>query len=766
MPQKQAAAVENNFTKGLITSSTGLNFPENAATDADNSHFGLTGITNRRLGIDYETNFSISNANRSNAAVNTYRWNNAGGDGLTQILVTQVGNTLYFYLSSASTDSNPLSTQKLVSTVNFLPFQTVGSVAVASQSECQFADGNGYLFVFHPDCQPFYCTYSSGTIATSFIDIQIRDFGGVIDGLGINTRPTSLSVQHNYNLLNQGWILGSTWTAFAGTTNVSLGSQIFTVAAGIVGIAGGQAVSATGQYGSSFAGTVTSYVGTTLTINVTSVTPPGFPTTIVYTIIPLSTATISTWNGALGNYPSNSDVWWYYKNASGVFDPATTINNVTFSAGKAPRGHFLLNAFTQNRSGISGLTGLTSVTTLKRPSNGAWFQGRVWYTGLNSQQTATGDANNYSWTENIYFSQVVNSPDDFGACYQTNDPTSENLFDLLPTDGGIIVIQGAGTIYKLFPIQNGMLVFAANGVWFITGSQGIGFAANDYTITKLSNIKSISGTSFINVLGLPFFWNEEGIYAVTPSQNGSLTVEPITVGVIQEFYDAIPAASKRYARGDYDPIDYNIQWVYRDIDANSIGQNYEFNRILNYNTYNKAFFPYSVSQDLVTINGVNYITYPGSITSPEPGFKYLTSAFISGTTYNVTFSDEHDTSYLDFKSANGVGEDYVSYFVIGYKLRGQAQRKFQSGYVYTYSKNEEPTAFRIQGIWDYAISGNSGKYSSNQLINNYKPYAGTIIKRHKIRGTGLVLQLRISSVTGSPFSVIGWATYDTVNAGV
>jgi len=51
-----------------------------------------------------------------------------------------------------------------------------------------------------------------------------------------------------------------------------------------------------------------------------------------------------------------------------------------------------------------------------------------------------------------------------GNCYQVNDPTSDQLFDLLPTDGGVIVIQGCGSIYKLFPLQNALLVFAANGV--------------------------------------------------------------------------------------------------------------------------------------------------------------------------------------------------------------------------------------------------------------------------------------------------------------
>ena len=148
--------------------------------------------------------------------------------------------------------------------------------------------------------------------------------------------------------------------------------------------------------------------------------------------------------------------------------------------------------------------------------------------GLDASQAATGDENFYTWTENIYFSQIVTSINQFGYCYQANDPTDENYFNLLPDDGGVIQIQGCGAIHKLFPIQNGMLVFADNGVWFITGSQGIGFTADDYTITKISAVRVISNTSFVDVLGMPFFWNEEGIYMTQQTQNG-IQIEPLTV---------------------------------------------------------------------------------------------------------------------------------------------------------------------------------------------------------------------------------------------
>src|SRR6267154_156931 len=103
MPSQQISSVENNFTKGLITESTGMNFPENAATDTDNCTYTLIGDVTRRLGIDHEVNRVLNSISRTSKAINTYKWNNVGGDGLTQLVVEQVGSTLYFYKSSAAT---------------------------------------------------------------------------------------------------------------------------------------------------------------------------------------------------------------------------------------------------------------------------------------------------------------------------------------------------------------------------------------------------------------------------------------------------------------------------------------------------------------------------------------------------------------------------------------------------------------------------------------------------------------------------------------
>lgn len=478
-------------------------------------------------------------------------------------------------------------------------------------------------------------------------------------------------------------------------------------------------------------------------------------------------ANITQWNSDVTGFPSNSDIWWSFKNSSGVFDPATTLDNISFG-GKATGGSFVLFTFDQDRNVPISSAGLTVVSTMKRPRVGTWFQGRIWYSGVDASVEDSGTAFAYNWSEDIYFSQIIENKSQFGKCYQVNDPTAEDRFDLLPSDGGVIKIQGCGTINKLFPIINGLLVFATNGVWFITGSQGIGFTANDYTVTKISSIPSISSHSFVSVQGMPVWWNEEGIYLVEAGQ--SLTVKSATDTTIASFFKEIPSVSKRFATGDYDPLNQTIQWCYRSTKEFSLFVRQSYDRILCLNTGTGAFYPYTIAEPLddefdlfsetPVVNGVIYIDPPSSSVSVPPKFRYLATAYSGSFSHLLTFAEERDENYVDWASAD-VDANYDSYFITGYKLKGGALRKFQPTYVYVFSTNDTDTAYKIQGIWNYANSGNSGKFSSVQLANVAKDNFDKLYKRHKIRGVGLALQLKIQSVDGKPFNIFGWSMWET-----
>jgi hypothetical protein len=807
---------QNNFTAGLKTEFTGLNFPPNACTETFDCVFEMQGDVTRRPGVDLELHYTTNTVDRTSKAINSYHWLNAGGDGETQVYVLQIGSTIYFYESSNATIASPLSTQLLMSTIDLSSFLAAGSSNDPSEIECQFSDGNGYLFIYHPYCDPVVCTFSGGSINGQAVDIKTRDFTGYPEpGVGVNFRSQTLTAEHNYNLQNQGWTKGALWSVSVPyltngplfiediSTHVILPitNYTFTIPSGLT-IVNGTPVSISAPItfvgldsqgdivpvSNTFTGlaTVVSYTGTSLVLSLDTVLEFTWPYGIFNTgPNPQSTGgtwnlsssnqvdLIDTWFTAEGNYPSNADVWWTFKNSSNVFDPATTVFEVPVASSPAPSGHFIVDAFNQQQIVVSGISGLTQIGTSVRPKTGAWFQGRVWYAGVDASQAAAGDQNYYTWTESIYFSQIVTDSTQFGLCYQVDDPTDENLFNILPSDGGVINIQGAGSIYKLFPMQNGMLVFAANGIWFLTGSTGIGFAANDYTITKISAVRSISSTSFVDVQGLPIFWNEEGIYAVEPAQQGlGLTVNPLTVGTIRSFYNDIPYDSKRYARGSYDPVNYILQWVYRSTEESSVTDRYQFDSILNLNTFTKAFYPWTVSSGLISgvqspyIHDVKYVTNPGGENAPEGMLKYVCSVS-SGGSYNFSFAEFSDLTYVDWDYATEtIGLGYDSYFVTGYQLDGQGIRKWQPTYILIHSRSPEPSAYTLQGIWNFATDPNSGAYSSIQVINVNKPYHGMVTRRHRIRGHGYVLQMKVSSVDSLPFDIMGWSQSSTMQAGV
>lgn len=781
MPQQPIEVTQNKFTQGLRTEYTGLNFPENAATETDNCIFELTGNVTRRLGIDLEENYnSITVLKTLEGAKSSYLWTNAGGDGNSTILVTQNGVTISFFLASEATTSSPVSNHALG--FYSISEQRTGDI-IPTNEQCQYTDGNGYLFIFNKYCNPVYVIYEPETKTLTFnpIYIKVRDLIGASEvGVPDDLRPSDLSAEHLYNLLNQGWVQGSQWAATSNTPIGLVGGSSSTIyftinETGLPINVGDQVKCINWNAFTGFAyivnGIVLQYYGNTLVVNPYYIYSSNGKFDNAWNIqpwkiTPTNSGYIEDWHSNVGNYPSNADVWWYYKNAAGEFSPATTYANVSASSGPAPKGHFLLDAFRQQRTSISGVNQLSDVITDYRPSTGAWFAGRIWYAGVDDSTAATSTNYYYTWTENIYFSQIVLKPEDLSKCYQQNDLTSEKLFDLLPTDGGVLSIQGCGSIYKLFPIQNGLLVFAANGIWFVTGNKGIGFTANDYTVTQISEVRCMNNTSFINVNGLPYFWNEEGIYTITPSQQGlGLIVSPITLDTILTFYLDIPRESKQYVKGSYNPLDYTIQWLYRDVPETNAVDRYYYNKILVYNTFNKSFYTHSI-EGTPNLHSINYVPSFNIPNSPEGQFKYWTSLPVQGdsTRLGFTFSDFHDENYVDWHSYSTEDIDYESYFITGYGLHGKAIRKFQVNYIYTYSDSDEPNAYKIQGIWDYARDRNSGKWTSVQLITNALTRFSKMFRRHRIRGRGISLQLKISSVSRMPFSINGWAVSESQNA--
>lgn len=716
MPRQSAFLVENNFTKGLITEATGLNFPENACTETYNCVFSESGYVSRRLGIDYETSASTNGLDKTGAAMVEYFWNAAGSTGTANIVVTQIGTKLYFYVVS---DSSSLSSGLLASTVNLLTYE-VGSSTPVISTPCQFASGQGYLFVVSPLIHPIYVSYnpSGPSVTATQINILTRDLEGDKADANYNnpeTRPSSLSNAHKYNLYNQGWYT-TIRKSGGGTDN---------------------------------------------------------PVTV--------------WDAAFTDFPSNADIWWYFKDSGNNFETnqvwGTAIGNTY-----APKGHYILNEFSTNRVSISGITGVTERTSGgKRPSTCAFFTSRIWYAGVTAQD----------YNQKIYYSQIIESTENFGKCYQSNDPTSESAADLLPSDGGVILIPDVGQVIKLFPMPNGLAVFGTNGVWMISGSEGVGFKATDYSVRKISSVETLSALSFVDVYGAPVWWNADGIFTISPGEiSGTENVQSITDQAIKSFFLDIPADSKRYAKGAFNSRTKVLQWVYRSTTASSVDENYTYDRVLNFNMLTKAFYPWTISQptsgprvhgliscrgplvELVAVrvvdgsgnpvvdsSGQQVIAYSSNVLSNTLSFRYLTTKLASGSTSNFTWSQEYDDAYQDWVTPSNT-TDYESYFFSGYRVHGDATKFFENNYLTIYATTSETASAFVQGVWDYANSPGSARFTTPQQVYTNTLMTDVQQTRKKIRGRGRSLQFKFYSETGKPFQLHGWSAWETRNAGV
>lgn len=702
MVRSAATSIENNFSKGLITEATAMNYPENSVADTDNCVFLKTGKVIRRYGIDFEDNFSVTTLQDlgvmsgalapedyfSDLAVVEYEWTTVANDGNIAFMVVQIGDRLVFYQVGLQNDISP----NLKSfTINLNDFEVTKQYNDEGQFvaglQASFASGFGYLFVTHPLCTPFYVQYNatSDTITTSSISIQIRDFDRQNDSLANDARPASLTDVHKYNLYNQGW--------FVTAKNPSSTSNVLTY-----------------------------------------------------------------WDGARADFPSNADIWWVFKNTSEQID-SSLFDTTSLGNTLAPNGHYIYSAFNITRNDTLSVTTLTDKNTSKRPSVVAFYSGRVWYAGV----PATG------WTSNIYFTKIVEGVNDFGLCYQVGDPTSEDQGDLLGDDGGVIVIPDIAQVLKILPVASNLYVWATNGIWKISGPNGV-FTATDYSVTKISSASLSAPNSVVIAEGLPFWWDKAGIYNIQydPTSNQEQVIN-ISETTIQKLVNSIPDDNLVYVKGVYDNIHKTIHWLYRSTDSDSLFESFSYDKLLVLNLTTQSFSPQTITDNVPRVAGLLFTS--GSNNDPllnnlgASVVKYLTLGnFANDDKTAATISQFKASDYKDWDSYSATGGTFFeSYFITGYRVRGDLLRRFQSNYIVVIMSKEDNASALIQGVWDYSNNPQEGFYTTSQQA--YKEDARRDYSRHKLkmRGNGYALQFKFRSTDGAPFTIVGWATSDTGN---
>lgn len=720
------------FVKGLHTEAGPLTFPPNTWQEGTNVIPNVTGALSKRTGINYESGYSLSTATntpteKTTGAYIADYWNTVGGSGGRNFLVVQRAGTVYFYDNTSDTISTTIKSF----TIDLSTYQVAGNPNVVGFAPIRCVSANGKLVIVSDSTTPILVTYNdtTDTISVATITIEIRDLYGVNDSLAVSTRPSSLTSEHNYNLLNQGWD-STKMTAYA-----ALG----------------------------------------------------------------------------GGYPSNAQSWTAAKDSNDDFSPAL-LNKQDFGTSPAPRGRFVLDLFNRDRTTASGVSGITTETEYYRPSTCTFFAGRAWYAGIQSATLS-------SW---VLFSQVADTDDKYGNCYQDADPTSEVVSDLVATDGGVIPIQDAGNILRIVTAYNSILVFADNGVWQILGSSDSGFSATAYEVRKLSNIGCIGHDSIVEAEQIVMYWSSDGIWALKPNDAGSFDIVSATDTTIKTEFENIPKQALSFAKSAYLLNEKTVYWLYNSSTTqDGITDRFKRDKLLCFDVRLGAFYTITVSSlatdsplivgAVVTKTGTNstvtfnvvdasenqvvvgadtvVATINTTVTQPSNVVFVTLVPVSSGASYKLTFSGFEDGTtqaarWVDWYTANTAGITYDAYIVTGYDMGAEQKQggaKLMQGLYFTsyMNRTEEgidgsgnpinDSSCTMQSRWDWTDSSVANKWSTAQQCYRHKrmfnvaaPSATyddgypVVVAKSKIRGRGRAVHFKLQGAAGKDMQIVGW----------
>lgn len=488
-----------------------------------------------------------------------------------------------------------------------------------------------------------------------------------------------------------------------------------------------------------------------------------------------TTAVITAYHTQFSKYPANNKQWWVAKDATtGDFD-AELLGKFFTGTTRAMRGHFIVDAFYTDRTAVSAIPDIPVESVADRPPTVSFFAGRVWY----------------ACNSTVYFSQVLDDKAKAGFCYQEADPTSEDISDLIASDGGVIPIPEMAKAVKLVPMGSGLLVFGTNGIWYVSGTQA-GFTATDISVSKVNPIGTDSPDSIVEAEGQVFWWSRVGIIGMSQKSgmfgpvDGAFDRTNVSEQTIQSFYvHDIPESSKSYAKGVYDPATNSVQWLFRSGETPSV---YMYDRLLTFDLTLGAFYPWTVStagpyiSDIFTTLSLNELTDQESIRSTF--IKYL-CAVPQASNYKYTFGYFKSAEFADWYTFDGVGTAYMSFVETGYELLEDAMRKKQAPHVFCYFRRTEenyvadgddytvdkPSSCFFQVKWDWAHTSNSNKWSSKIQVYRHRRQPGfsesdlafdtgfpIVVSKNKVRGSGKAIQFRFESdEIGKDFDLLGWA---------
>lgn len=650
------------FIGGLNTEINGTIDSTDNTSDELNCTIFNDGTRGRRYGINLEK-FGRYFETEMGKAYSGYLWKNVNKTDL-DIIVYQVDTTLHFYKYTIK----PYSTNKYTATLDIS--NEVIDLSNFLNGSLSYAIADGKLIIANKYMNP--CIVSFDTETQTFnkkkITIFYRDFEGIDESIDVATMPVELTKEHHYNLVNQGWKENEIDQVFKDQKKYPANNMQWFL---------GKDDSGAFQTSK----LLTIYFGNTRA-------PKG------HCILDYFERDRSAASGIYSSagkreakyyyhnrFPSGSWAWCYewkinkvemeIENSEGVInsysvkffscnnylqEPIQTAICELYGLDEKGSWNFIDRSsfsFTNKGNNTNTFANETSYKKHKVVINLAVPVSEVncWtsvnlkgstslfpYTGPNSKVidiTSMSGKIFYLAGDTVLFSQTVNeNADNIGKCYQEADPTSEEISDLIDTDGGHVKFQAMGEGLALATFNRGVLVFGREKVYGLLSPRDKKFSATEYDTVELSSAGLAGSKSVVSVADSVYYWSPLGIFRIGVNSNtgNTLVAESVSAGTIQQYYNNITQYSKSNARAVFDFATNRIYWYY-PLKEN---EPWKLNGVLVYDLNYNAFMPYKIS-DGGAVVGV-FTTLTAERVRPSYSLFAGDSLVIAGD-YNVIAKD-------------------------------------------------------------------------------------------------------------------------------
>ena len=739
MAQKAEKAYRS-FVRGLITEANQLTFPENASIDEANFVLNRDGSRSRRLGVDYESSYALTATGLTATDIKEGKqsfhvWESPGGDTSVSLGLVRIKDKIWFM--NLLTDSPSANLKNGGSPI---------TIASLSNNKIETSVINNKCVIVSKDLpRPVLLTYAktTGLVTQSTIQLEIRDIYGVDDSLFLDTRPTTLSNEHKYNLRNQGWnknIVTSTGADAIDYTFTELG-----------------------QYPSNADNWTLGKISNTASADYEKYDPD--------TLVKNS---FSNYQIAKGSFIIDA-----FERGVGRMNKSDVTSGLPTDR---EEGNISTITSYAQRLFYSGVESNVTGSDIRSPN----YSGYIFFSKIIKSDDDFGKCHQEADPTDPGINDLIDTD---GGSIQIPDITrvvkiiasqasvlvfAENgVWEVYGDTGGFIATSFQASKISTNGITNGESVVNVNGNFIYWSKAGIYLLKPDTASGRFA-AESLSLTSIQDLyLNIPEVAKDfcKGIYDEKENR-------------VRYLYND----STGYSSSNY-PNSYNKELIY-DLTLKAWSKN-ELSSLASDSPYVADYVAmpgYSVSAreesvvagtDTVLVTAGDTVVVPDDVaTSRTEQFSFLT---IVGTSF--TLSKYNGSDFLDWKTKDSVGVDYSSYLYTGYELFGDIMRQKQIPYIFLYLQKTEDgfqasgddlvfknqSSCKVQAQWGWSNSAANGKWGKEfqayRILRNYTPSGASdaydsgdsmVVTKNKLRGSGKCLSLYIRSEAGKDMKLLGW----------